>query len=72
MANLHDPATPYQMALRATGELADARLLTINGTGHTSSGESTCATDDVTAYLIDGQLPGAGAVCQPGTQPFQP
>lgn len=71
VANLHDPATPYPMAQRATRELADSRLLTINGFGHTSPGESTCATNDVTAYLITGHLPPIGAVCQPDHQPFQ-
>lgn len=71
VANLHDAATPYPMAERATRELADARLLTIDGFGHTSAGESTCATNDVTAYLTDAALPPPGAVCQPDVQPFQ-
>jgi TAP-like protein len=71
VANLHDANTPYQMAVRAASELADARLLTINGIGHTSAGESSCATSDVTAYLSYGQLPATGAVCQPDIQPFQ-
>jgi pimeloyl-ACP methyl ester carboxylesterase len=70
VANLHDPATPYQMAIRASHELANARLLTIDGFGHTSPGESTCATQDVTTYLTTGQLPPRGTVCQPDTQPF--
>lgn len=70
VANLHDPATPYQMAIRASHELANARLLTIDGFGHTSSGESACATQDVTTYLTTGQLPPPGTVCQPDTQPF--
>jgi pimeloyl-ACP methyl ester carboxylesterase len=71
VANLHDADTPYQMAVRASSELAHARLLTINGIGHTSMGESACATSDVTAYLLYGQLPANGAVCQPDSQPFQ-
>lgn len=58
------------MAVRASHELARTRLLTIDGFGHTSSGESACATQAVTAYLTTGQLPPPGTVCQPDTRPF--
>lgn len=71
VANLHDPNTPYAMAVHASRELRDTRLLTINGFGHTSTGESTCATRDITTYLTIGKLPPNGATCQPDTQPFQ-
>jgi hypothetical protein len=63
-------ARTLPMAIRASHELANARLLTIDGSGHTSPGESTCATQDVTTYLTTGQLPPRGTVCQPDTQPF--
>lgn len=38
----YDPATPYLFAQRATQELGRARLLTLDGYGHTSILSSTC------------------------------
>jgi len=63
--SLHDPATPYQGAVAATRELADARLLTVNGDGHTSeySEPSSCRDTAKQAYLITLALPPAGKVC---------
>lgn len=60
----HDPATPYQAAVNLSQELARARLLTVDGSGHTSLlNPSTCALADESAYFIDGALPPVGAVC---------
>jgi hypothetical protein len=61
----HDPATPYPGAVVGTRELANARLLTVNGDGHTSeySEPSACRDGAKQAYLISGKLPATGTVC---------
>ena len=71
----HDPATPYVFAQRGTRELADARLLTITGFGHTSLRTvSSCARAKVNTYLRTLALPPEGTVCapDPDAAPFQP
>lgn len=69
--NIYDPATPYQGALAMTRELADARLLTVDGYGHTTlTNPSACAGAYESRYLIDGVLPKAGTVCRPDEAPF--
>jgi pimeloyl-ACP methyl ester carboxylesterase len=70
--SLHDPATPYQGAVAAVRELGNARLLTVNGDGHTSeySEPSTCRDTDKQAYLISLQLPRQGTVCQVNQLPW--
>ncbi|MFE7777191.1 alpha/beta hydrolase [Streptomyces sp. NPDC057445] len=66
-----DPATPYQGAVDMTRELADARLLTLNGYGHSALvNASTCVNDHESRYLIDGVLPPSGATCEQDTPPF--
>lgn len=63
--SLHDPATPYPGAVLGTRELASARLLTVNGDGHTSeySEPSACRDGAKQAYLISLKLPAKGTVC---------
>ena len=52
-------------------QLARARLLTVDGYGHTSlANPSNCAQQYETSYFIDGTLPPAGTVCQQHKQPF--
>ena len=52
-------------------ELARGWLLTVEGYGHTTLlNPSTCANDYEAQYLIDGQLPPFGTVCQQDKQPF--
>jgi hypothetical protein len=52
-------------------ELARARLLTVDGYGHTTgSNPSTCAMNDVVNYTITGALPAPGTVCQQNVTPF--
>jgi hypothetical protein len=57
----HSPATPYQ----ATGPYADmypdARLVTLNGWGHTTVGKSACADATIRAYLVNLAAPRDGA-----------
>jgi hypothetical protein len=61
----YDSATPYAGAVAAVRELGDARLLTVNGDGHTSeySEPSACRDTAKQAYLISLTLPPKGATC---------
>jgi pimeloyl-ACP methyl ester carboxylesterase len=71
MDNTTDPATPYQGSLAMARDLARARLLTIDGWGHTEFlNPSTCAQAYESGYLINGTLPPAGTTCQPDQRPF--
>ncbi|GAA4606226.1 alpha/beta hydrolase [Actinoallomurus liliacearum] len=69
--NTEDPATSYRQAVTVSRTLARARLLTVEGYGHTVfSNPSSCAMDHETRYLLTGVLPSAGAVCKQDTAPF--
>jgi homoserine acetyltransferase len=61
-----DHATPFQYASELTQELGNAVLLTLDGQGHAASytDRSTCVDDAVSAYLLNGELPKPGTVCQ--------
>jgi pimeloyl-ACP methyl ester carboxylesterase len=64
VATTHDPATPYPGALNLLAELGNARLLTMNGDGHTAYGpNSPCVNAAVEAYLVTRALPARGTVC---------
>jgi pimeloyl-ACP methyl ester carboxylesterase len=66
-----DPATPFQAALELARELGNARLLSVNGYGHTVlRNPSACAARHEAAYLIEGTLPPEGSVCRPDRPPF--
>jgi pimeloyl-ACP methyl ester carboxylesterase len=71
---LGDPATAYEDAQSTERELADARLLTLDTFGHIAfrAGQSACVEEAVERYLIDLELPAAGAVCEPDRGPFDP
>lgn len=61
----NDPATPYAWAQHLAAQLSGARLLTMNGAGHTAYRRgSTCIDGAVDAYFLTGALPTAGTVCQ--------
>lgn len=64
-----DPATPYTFAQRMTRELGNARLLTLDGYGHTTR-FSACIQDWYTRYLIQGELPPVGTRCTQDLAPF--
>lgn len=64
-----DPDTPYRDAVALSRELDNGRLLTFEAEGHTAFGRSACATDAVTAYLVDLKVPKRGASCADETQP---
>jgi hypothetical protein len=51
--------------------LGRARLLTVDGFGHTEMlNPSTCAGNYQNRYLLTGALPPAGTVCPQDGQPF--
>jgi pimeloyl-ACP methyl ester carboxylesterase len=61
----YDPATPYSGAVRLVEDLGNARLLTMEGDGHTAYGGNSACIDGATeTYLVDGLLPAPGTVCQ--------
>jgi hypothetical protein len=69
--NTGDPTTSYQSSVALSHELARARLLTIDGYGHTETNNpSTCAMDYGIRYLLTGALPPAGTVCPQNATPF--
>jgi pimeloyl-ACP methyl ester carboxylesterase len=71
LGNTGDPVLPRQDSVAMSRDLARARLLTIDGYGHTEIGNpSTCATDYETRYLLTGALPPPRTVCQEDATPF--
>jgi pimeloyl-ACP methyl ester carboxylesterase len=70
IGNFYDPATPYQGAQMVADMLPGARLLSLDGWGHTSLGQSRCIDSYVSAYLLRQELPPPGTVCPPDTVPF--
>jgi hypothetical protein len=69
--NTGDPTLSYQDSVALSRELARARLLTIDGYGHTETNNpSTCAMDYGIRYLMTGTLPPAGTVCPQNATPF--
>jgi pimeloyl-ACP methyl ester carboxylesterase len=70
LANTGDPITAYQDSVAMSRDLARARLLTVDGYGHTTGTTSTCAVDDVVRYTLTGALPAPGTVCQQNGTPF--
>jgi pimeloyl-ACP methyl ester carboxylesterase len=71
IGNTTDPATPLQDSVVMSHELANARLLVVDGYGHTEFlNPSTCAATYETAYFLTGALPPAGTICQPNEAPF--
>jgi pimeloyl-ACP methyl ester carboxylesterase len=71
VGNTVDPVTPYQDSIAMSRDLARARLLTVDGYGHTEFlNPSSCAERYETRYLLTGALPPAGTVCQQDKAPF--
>jgi hypothetical protein len=67
----YDPATRYDFAVRMTRRLGNARLLTLDGFGHTSS-NSACITGWYTRYVLHGEVPPVGTRCRQDRPPFPP
>jgi pimeloyl-ACP methyl ester carboxylesterase len=60
-----DPATPYPGAAHMAAALGNgSRVLTYRGEGHGAYfAHNPCVVATVEAYLLDGTMPGRGAVC---------
>ena len=66
-----DPATPLHGAYDGARELASARVLVVEGAGHTTMYvHSTCAERVKRDYLISGTLPVTGSSCGIDNPPF--
>jgi hypothetical protein len=71
IGNTGDPVTPYQGSIAMAHDLARARLLTVDGFGHTEFfNPSQCASKYEYGYLLTGKLPPQGTVCPQSVQPF--
>ncbi len=71
VGNTVDPSTPYENSVGMAKELANARLLTVRGYGHTAIlNPSACANAAISAYLISGTLPPKGKVCPQDASPL--
>jgi pimeloyl-ACP methyl ester carboxylesterase len=71
LGNTGDPVLPYQDSVAMSRDLARARLLTVDGYGHTEAGNpSTCATNYETRYLLTGALPPPRTTCKENATPF--
>ena len=69
----YDPQTAYAGARRAARRLANAKLLTLDGYGHTSDVDpSACVEHAISAYLVHLTTPRKGTVCRPQRRPFDP
>ncbi|NEA37021.1 alpha/beta hydrolase [Streptomyces sp. SID13031] len=68
----YDPATPYEATRPYSDLYPDARMLTIEGYGHTTLFKSTCADARITEYLTQLKAPADGSTCQQDRKPFDP
>jgi pimeloyl-ACP methyl ester carboxylesterase len=69
--NRYDPETPLWNAQATRDELGDARLLIVEGYGHTTLDvHSACASAAAASYLVTLRLPDDGARCSADFQPF--
>jgi pimeloyl-ACP methyl ester carboxylesterase len=72
VGNRYDPQTAYQGARRVARLLGNARLLTLDGYGHTTDVDpSSCIDRAVSAYLIR-PATARQQTCQADRQPFDP
>ncbi|KIM94052.1 hypothetical protein OIDMADRAFT_60890 [Oidiodendron maius Zn] len=66
-----NPIAPIENGQKATSLFPGSQLLTIDGTGHTSSGPyNTCGFSKMNAYLQYGTLPGSDNYCALEIGPF--
>ena len=71
-STLYDPATPYHGAQLVDALLPNARLLTVQGWGHTTLFVSQCADRIVNQYLLDPQSVPRRTTCAFDRGPFEP
>jgi pimeloyl-ACP methyl ester carboxylesterase len=70
VGNLYDPTTPYSGAQALADLLANSRLLTVEGWGHTAFGNSKCVDAVVADYLLNVKVPAPGSRCAFDVAPF--
>ena len=71
IGNTSDPATPLRGAVAMTQALARARLLTMDGYGHTAIlNPSACVNRFESRYFVSGALPPKGTTCRQDAVPF--
>src|SRR3984957_15542805 len=71
LGNTGDPIAPYQGSVAMSRDLARARLLTVDGYGHTEASKpSACAINYEIRYLLTGALPPPRSVCKENATPF--
>ena len=71
VGNTFDPATPLRGAVAMARQLARARLLTLDGYGHTALlNPSACVDRYESRYFINGTLPPIGSRCRQDRNPF--
>lgn len=71
MTTAADPATPSAGAIRTRSRLADARLVVVQGWGHTTTAHpSACAQQAFDRYVIEQVAPAGVLRCTPDVQPF--
>jgi len=58
-----DPATPYAQTAKLASMLGVGHVLTWQGEGHTAYPQTTCISQAVDAYLINGTVPPDGKTC---------
>jgi pimeloyl-ACP methyl ester carboxylesterase len=67
----YDAFNSLDRAREVAKRMPGARLLTVEGPGHTLEGtDSACADRAVERYLVAGELPAKGAVCEQDSEPF--
>lgn len=66
----YDPATPYAFTEPYAARYPDAAVLTVEGYGHTTLGQSSCANSAIATYLIDLEATD-GASCGQDVAPFE-
>ncbi|MEU4362883.1 alpha/beta fold hydrolase [Promicromonospora sp. NPDC023987] len=66
-----DPATHYDFTAPYAALWPDARMLTVDGWGHTTVGVSECADEAIGRYLVTLEADD-GTVCQQDLVPFAP
>ena len=72
IGNTFDPATPLRGAVAMSQALGRARLLTVDGYGHTALiNPSACVNRYVARYFISGVLPPKGTRCAQDAVPFE-
>jgi len=73
IGNTFDPSTAYASSVIMAKLLARARLLTVDGYGHTVLlNPSVCASQFESDYFIEGTLPPQETICQQDKLPFDP